>query len=125
MSAFSVREFREKDAQILEGLAVPTVAFGRTLTLDGVPVGYGGVFFPFGDGQAWLFFHVSPDIRNAAKVAICRAAVQGLRQIDGDILTYFDHRKPRSREFLVWCGFEPAGKQIEINGETFEVWRSK
>lgn len=128
MSAFSVREFRPEDAWDLEGVGVSSVAFGRTLTLDGAPVAYGGVFYPFADGQAWLFFHVSQSIRGLARMVICRNVILGLEQAKlamggASVLTYLDFRKPRAREFLVWSGFEPTREFVEIDENQFEVWR--
>lgn len=127
MSAFSVREFRPEDALWLEGMEVDAgaVVFGRTLLRDREPVAYGGVFFPFGDGVPWLFFHVDRDGKQQG-MRICRACRVGLalaRVQFGSLNTYLDNRIPRAREFLVWSGFEPTREFVEIDENQFEVWR--
>jgi hypothetical protein len=126
MSAFSLRDFRPEDATLLEGIDAIPVAFGRTLMLDGSPVGYGGVFEPFADGQPWLFFHIKPSVARRARVTLCRACLAGLEDIRlrfGAVAAYCDHRKPRAAEFLRWMGFANTRGVIVLDGVTFEIWR--
>src|SRR5688572_4491303 len=131
-SNLELRPFTPADAIALEGGMIDAAYMGNTVTLDGEPIAYGGIYklrpYPSRPGYDFVFFHISDCakgklLRKRAPIFVARIVADGIRALAKDgmsrVHVICDHSYDKAEAFLRMLGFAPIASGSA--DDTFEM----